>query len=119
MLKSYEELIAWQKAMSFTEEVYRLSKLLPQGERYALSDQLRRSAISVPSNIAEGFGRDSTKDFLHFLMIARGSLNEARTQLTLASRLGFLDDIKSSLQLAADTSRLINSLAAKLRSKLS
>ena len=71
-MKNYRELIVWQKAMSLVKDVYKIAHLLPKEEVYALSDQMRRSAISVPSNIAEGFGRDSVKEYAHFLSIAKG-----------------------------------------------
>ena len=76
---SCEDLIVWQKAMDLTIEVYRLVKFLPREETYALSDQMRRAAVSIPSNIAEGHGRNSNKEFANFLSIARGSLTELRT----------------------------------------
>ncbi len=74
-MQNYKELTVWQKSMDLVEEVYRLLKLLPREEQYALSDQLRRAAVSVPSNIAEGYGRHAAKDYLRFLNIARGSKN--------------------------------------------
>ena len=76
---SCEDLIVWQKAMDLTTEIYRLVKFLPREETYALSDQMRRAALSIPSNIAEGHGRNSNKEFANFLSIARGSLTELRT----------------------------------------
>ena len=76
---SCEDLIVWQKAMDLTTEIYRLIKFLPREETYALSDQMRRAAVSIPSNIAEGHGRNSNKEFANFLSIARGSLTELRT----------------------------------------
>ena len=78
-VNSCEDLIVWQKAMDLTTEIYRLVKFLPREETYALSDQMRRAAVSIPSNIAEGHGRNSNKEFANFLSIARGSLTELRT----------------------------------------
>lgn len=69
-MNSYKDLLVWQKAMDLVDEVYRLVRQLPGDEKYALGDQLRRAAVSVPSNIAEGFGRESVKDYVHFLTIA-------------------------------------------------
>ena len=84
MAKSYRELIVWQKSMELAEKVYLLVKALPKEETYALSDQMRRAAVSIPSNIAEGHARQSQKEFLQFLCIARGSRAELETQLLLA-----------------------------------
>ena len=79
MIKSYRDLDVWQASMCFTVAVYRLVKTFPAEERYGLSDQLRRAVVAIPSNIAEGNGRGSKKDYAHFLYIARGSLNEVNT----------------------------------------
>ena len=80
----YRKLIVWQKAMQFSKIVYSLLNQFPVAEKYALVDQVRRAAVSVPSNIAEGCGRASNRDYAHFLSIARGSLYETMTQLELA-----------------------------------
>lgn len=90
MSVSYQELKVWQKSMDLVEEVYLLIKLLPKSEDYALCDQLRRAAVSVPSNIAEGQQRRSPKEFLSFLSIARGSLAELETQLIICVRLNYI-----------------------------
>ena len=118
MVKSYEDLKVWQKAMELAREVYRCAKLMPKDERFGLTNQMCRAAVSVPSNVAEGFGRESTKDFLHFLMMARGSLHELRTQLTLSVQLEFLPNADDAFSLIADVSRLLNALITKLKSKL-
>ena len=89
-IKSYRELEIWQLSMELAEDIYKVLKTFPREELYGLSDQIRRAAVSVPSNIAEGFGRDSNNDFAHFVSIAKGSLFEVSTQLELASRLGYL-----------------------------
>jgi len=91
MSQSYRDLIAWQKAMDMVEAVYRVSKAFPSHELYALTRQLHRAAVSVPSNIAEGHSRFSQRDFRHFLRQSRGSLAEVETQLELACRLGYID----------------------------
>ena len=88
-VKSYQELIVWQKAMQLVEEVYRLARMLPKAELFALSDQMRRAAVSIPSNIAEGQARNSTKEFVNFLSISRGSTAELETQLMICVRLKF------------------------------
>lgn len=118
-VKDYRELIVWQKAMDLVELVYRATDGFPQKELYGLTAQMRRAAVSIPSNIAEGQGRYSTRDFLHFLSIARGSLKEVETQIIIAERLGYLDQrVRSNLlELTAEVSRLISGLASSLREK--
>ncbi len=114
--KSYRDLIAWQKAMEFAEAAYCLANKFPVEERFSLTAQLRRCAISVPSNIAEGEGRFSNPDFKRFLSIAHGSLSEAETQILLAIRLGYLtdDDAQAVLSTAAEVGKLIRGLARSL-----
>ena len=87
---SYKELIVWQKAMVLVELVYRHIRIFPSEERFRLCDQLSRAAVSVPSNIAEGYGRGTQAEYARFLSVARGSLYEVETQLELAVRLGFI-----------------------------
>lgn len=86
-VKNYRGLIAWQKAMDLVEEVYRATREFPREEVFALSGQLRRAVVSIPSNVAEGQGRWSTKEFLHHLSISYGSLREVETQVLIAYRL--------------------------------
>lgn len=100
-MEPYRKLIVWQKAMELVRVVYRISKDFPSDERYALTDQLRRSAVSIPSNIAGGCGRTSRKDYAHFLAIARGSLYETMTQLELAQDLGYIE-ISEELKVLSD-----------------
>ncbi len=109
----YRNLIVWQKAMLLSKAVYKLIDQLPATEKYALSDQVRRAVVSVPSNIAEGCGRASNRDYAHFLAIARGSLYETMTQLELAQTLGFIDTIKDVEELASEISRMLTSLMKK------
>lgn len=119
-VKCYRDLIAWQKAMEFVTMTYRLTTTFPREEIYGLTAQLRRAAVSIPSNIAEGQGRQSTRDFLHFLVVARGSLNEAQTQILIAQRLQYLTDERSSelLELGMEVGRLLNGLCNALNSKV-
>jgi len=93
-VRTYKDLIAWQKAMTLVEGTYRLAKLLPSHERFELMSQLRRAAVSVPCNIAEGFGRCTKADFLRFLDMALGSTNELETQLLICLRLGYIEQPK-------------------------
>ena len=89
-LLHYRELIAWQKSMALVTKVYALSRSFPSDERFGLTSQIRRAAVSVPSNIAEGQGRDSTREFIHHLSMAYGSLMEIETQILIGSDLGYL-----------------------------
>lgn len=115
-VKQYKELIVWQKAMELAGEAYRLAGLLPKSETYALSDQMRRAAVSIPSNIAEGQSRTSTKEFANFLSIAKGSKAELETQIELGVRLGFFqpDQVEVPLSLAGEVGRMLTTLIAKL-----
>jgi four helix bundle protein len=88
----YKELKVWQKAIELTVEVYKITKNLPREEKFALANQLNRCAVSIPSNIAEGAGRNSNKDFNNFLGIALGSAFELETQLLIINHLGYLSD---------------------------
>ena len=107
-VKTYRELIAWQRAMDFAEEVYRVTAHFPREERYGLTGQLRRAAVSVPSNIAEGQGRGVGDDFARFVRVAQGSLQEAETQIILGERLQLAPppQLASLLQLADEVGRL-------------
>lgn len=95
-MHDFQKLIIWQKSMNITEDIYRLSAEFPKEEKYGLTSQIRRSAVSVPSNIAEGAGRNSGKEFRQFLGISSGSSNELLTQLLLSSRLGLVSKQKVS-----------------------
>ena len=115
MMKSsdYQDLKVWQKAIELTAEIYELVKLLPREEQYALSDQMRRAVVSVPSNIAEGRGRGADKEFVHFLLMSRGSLWELSTQLVICERLHYLNQSQTSnaRQMITEISKMINALA--------
>jgi len=93
-MSNYKKLKVWQFAMNLVEDIYRITKDFPKDEKFGLVSQMRRSSISVPSNIAEGSGRDTQGAFLNFLNIARGSLCELETQMLIAHRLGFISDGK-------------------------
>ena len=113
-MRSYEDLLAWQKSMLLAKKVYQVQKGLPKSELYGLGDQIRRAVVSVPSNIAEGFGRGSDVEFNHFLSISRGSLFEVKTQLQLASELGFLQLEPELMQLIDEVGKLITGLSKTL-----
>src|SRR5690348_912144 len=108
-IKHYHELIVWQKAMDLVVMVYKLTAGFPREELFGLTLQVRKAAVSVPSNIAEGQGRDTTRDFLHFLSIARGSLQEAETQMFVAERLAYVpsEQMTALLALSAEVGRLM------------
>lgn len=115
----YRDLIVWQKAMELTVEVYRITKQLPKDEIYSLCNQIRRAAVSVPSNIAEGAGRKSYRDFCHFLKIANGSLNELETQLILCGKLNYLSvpAIDHAMQLSSEVGRILSVMIQKLNTE--
>jgi four helix bundle protein len=114
--RNYRDLIAWQKAMDLVVMVYRQSVKFPKEETYGLTSQIRRAVVSIPSNIAEGQGRRTKRDFCHFLRIAVGSLREVETQVFIASRLGYIDDQSTSalIDLAGEVCRLTTALANSL-----
>ena len=114
---NYKELKVWQKGMDLTVEVYKLVKLLPKEETYALSDQMRRAVVSIPSNIAEGQGRNSDKEFIQFLSIARGSLWELETQIEICLRIGYIDQslATDTNNLIAEISKMLNALSNSLK----
>ncbi|HEX3152262.1 MAG TPA: four helix bundle protein [Gemmataceae bacterium] len=89
-VQNYKDLIAWRKAMDLVVEVYQTTTAFPNDERFGLTNQVRRAAVSIPSNIAEGQGRGPSQDFVRFLCIARGSLQEIDTQVILATRLDYI-----------------------------
>lgn len=113
--KGFQSLLVWQKAMELAREVYGITKLLPAEEQFALCDQMRRSAVSVPSNIAEGFRRGSKKEYAHFVSIAHGSLSELETQILLAKDLYPRITSKKALDLADEIGRMLYGLTKVLR----
>jgi len=94
--RKHHELQVWQEAMALVKEIYRITASFPKEEVYALTSQMRRAAVSIPSNIAEGAARNGDKEFLQFLAIARGSLSELETQLLIANDLGYLGDFEET-----------------------
>ncbi len=112
----YNDLKVWNKAMDLVVEVYRLQRLLPKTETYVLSDQMRRAAISVPSNIAEGHSSGGTGRYVSFLKIAKASVAELETQILLGERLNYFseEEISSALALCQETGKMLNALISKL-----
>jgi four helix bundle protein len=117
--RNYQDLIAWQKAMDLVEAIYQTTKVFPKEEIYALTSQLRRAAVSIPSNIAEGQGRLSSKEFRSFLSVAHGSVREVETQIMIAQRLHYISKEKATtvLEIAAEVGRLLQGLMKSVESK--
>lgn len=118
-IRSFKDLVAWQKAFQLCLDVYRATQGFPAHERFGLSAELRKTARSVPCNIAEGHQRRTTLDYLRFLSIAAGSRGELETQLLLAQALGYLprDDADKLLAACADVAKLLAALTRALRTK--
>jgi len=118
-LKTYRELEVWQRAMDLVVEVYRLSAEFPSREKFGLTSQIQRAAVSVPANIAEGYGRSHRGDYLHLLSVARGSLAELETHLAIAVRLGFLDreNAMDAWNLSQSVGQMLTKLIRSLESR--
>ena len=116
-ITSYKELVVWQKSMVLVKEIYSLSESFPEYERFGLTNQIRKSSISIPSNIAEGWGSLSTKNYIQFLRISRGSLFELETQILIAIELNYINDNEISQNLITEISKMLNSLIIKLGEK--
>ena len=117
MTRYYMDLIGWQKAMDLVTEIYRLTKKLPKEEIFGLASQLRRAAVSIPSNIAEGQGRLSKGEFRVFLGNARGSLSELETQVLIARNLDFISETEAArlVEMANEVGRALNGLIASTK----
>ncbi len=117
---NYKYLKVWQISMDIAEQIYRLTQGFPKQETYGLTSQLQRAAVSIPSNLAEGHTRDSTKEFLQFLSIALGSLAELETQLILAQRFKYLNtnDLTTILVKTEEAGRMLRGLQRTLKAKL-
>lgn len=110
------DLKVWQLAMDLVTDVYAITKLFPDSEKFGLASQMQRAAVSVPSNIAEGAGRESDADFMRFLVIARGSLSELETQVLISQRLGYVDDVNGLLSKIKEIFMLLKGLIRKVKS---
>lgn len=118
-MKSYQDLIVWRKGIDLVEEIYSLTMYLPNSEKYGLIPQMRRSAISIPANIAEGWGRKSTGNFIQYLNISSGSLAELMTQLEIVKRLKLVDisEITKSESLGIEISKMLFVLIKNLEKR--
>ncbi len=119
MAGHYRQLIAWQRGIDFVDLIYHVTALFPDDEKFGIVSQLRRAAVSIPSNIAEGQARTSRKDFVRCLRLARGSLAEVETQLIISRRRGFISEEveRGSLSRADEISRILGGLIASLKKK--
>ena len=115
-IKTYRDLLTWQKSLALVTEIYRVSRSFPKDEVYGLAQQMRRSAVSIPSNIAEGYGRNSTSDYVRFLHVASGSLYELQTQAEIALNLRYLkkSDFDKLYESSREIERMLSSLIRKL-----
>jgi len=118
-MSSYRDLIVWQKSINLVKLVYDNTKTFPKEEQYGITSQIRRSAVSIPSNNAEGFGRFQTNDYVRFLQIARGSLFELQTQIEISKLLEYIteSDFKIISELTIEIEKMINSMINKTSSK--
>ena len=118
--KSHRRLVLWQKSVRLAVEIHRVSRRLPKHELFGLAAQMNRAAVSIPSNVAEGAARHTTRDYIRFLYIARGSSAEIDTQLLLAEELGYLtrDEIAPAIAISDEVSRLLNAVITALHRRL-
>lgn len=118
-MKTFRDLLIWQKSMALVTDIYTLAKSFPVEETYGLASQMRRCSVSIPSNIAEGYGRNSNNEFIRFLHIALGSLYELQTQIEISNNLNYLD--KSTIEILYESTRelekMLNSFTKKLIEK--
>ena len=116
-MKSYRDLVVWQKSMRLVTQIYLITKELPKEELYGLTSQIRRSAVSLPCNMAEGYGRNSTNDYIRFLQIACGSLYEVQTQLEICYNLEYISKeiFNEIYEKSREIERMLNSLIRKIK----
>lgn len=119
-IKNYNDLIVWQKSIDLAVDIYKLVPKLPKTEMFGIVSQMTRAAVSIPSNIAEGHSRNSTKEFLRFLAIAQGSKAELETQILICQRIKYLTelDIITAMTDLSEVGKMLSSLMKKLRTKL-
>lgn len=117
---SNKELEVWQKSIDLTTRIYEITKTFPSEEKFGLISQIRRCSVSIPSNIAEGWGRNSTKEYISFLYISRGSVTELETQLLIASNLKFISktDFDSTSEQLKSIHMMLNKLISRLFNKI-
>jgi four helix bundle protein len=120
IVNSFKDLLVWQQSIDLTANIYALTSSFPKSELFGVSSQIQRAAVSVPSNIAEGHARDSTKEYLRFISIALGSLAEVETQLVIANKLLFLNNeiLGELLDKTGEIGRMLRGLQKSLKAKL-
>lgn len=118
MINSYQDLEVWKKAMELVTDIYKVTQTFLKEELYGLTNQLRRASVSVPANIAEGWGRGTTREYIHFLRIARGSHLDLETLMTISRNLGYVNaqDQEPLLQKIQEINKMINALIKSLKS---
>ncbi len=116
-MKNHYDLDVWKKSIKLVKDIYEISKFFPKEEIYGLTSQIRRAAVSIPSNIAEGASRQSNKEFIQFLYIALGSCSEVETQIIIAKELSFINDTKSILNQIKEIKKMINGLLKYIKTK--
>ena|SRR5438876_1224349 len=119
-IRNYRDLVVWQKAMDLAKQCYQATRTFPSEERFGLTSQIRRAAVSVPSNIAEGHGRSHTKEYLNHISMAKGSLCELETQLELSHRVGYMSEevLEPLMALSDEIGRMLTALRQKLEIRL-
>jgi four helix bundle protein len=114
-MKAHHKLKVWQRGIDFVAEIYQLTEKFPRSEMHGLTSQMRRAAVSIPSNLAEGAGRESRKEFTRFLSISQGSVAELETQLIIANRLGFCSEIDDLFTELDELSKMIVGLRRSVK----
>jgi len=119
-INTYKDLIVWQKAIELVSDVYSITKTFPSEEKFGIVSQLNRAAVSIPSNIAEGWGRESSKNYLQFLRIARGSIMELETLIIISKNLGYIEKEKQELiaNRAEEVSKILQGLIKGIQQKI-
>jgi four helix bundle protein len=119
VIQNFKDLDVWKRSVAFTTDLYKLTARFPGAERFGLTSQIRMAAVSVPANIAEGWGRGSTREYVQFLMIARGSLTELETHLIIACNLNFMsqDELRVGSKAIEETGKMLNGLIGALKSR--
>ena len=114
-MKDYKELDVWKRGISLVLAIYKIIEKFPKDERYALADQIKRAVVSIPSNIAEGASRNTTKEFVQFLYIALGSASELETQIIIAEKLGYINNVETLFSDVTIIRKMLNALISSLK----
>ena len=117
-MADYKDLKVWEESIDLVENIYKTIACFPPEERFALSDQIKRAVVSIPSNIAEGASRNSQKEFIQFLYVALGSASEVETQLIIAKRLNYLSNIETELKHITIIRKMLNALITSIKRKI-